>query len=170
MMFQLPVSKTLRVLAVTITHSIQLCYNMTRGLRDMRTIPHKLPGLKWATALLAVYAVIWMPIEGNLPLTVLLGAWVTAVAAAYTVQGQLGGQTLSWREWVGLTAVTGLLIGLSAGFIVLAFMALKTGLHDHGPEFSRAEINWVIQRIPTWTTAGLLAGLGLGLLTMKREE
>jgi hypothetical protein len=135
----------------------------------MRAIPRQLPGLKWATALLAVYALVWMPIEGNLPLTVLLGVAATAVAAAYTVQKRLGGQTLNWREWVGLTAVTGLLIGLSAGVVVLAFMALKTGLHDHGPEFSRAEINWVIQRIPTWTAAGLLAGLGLGLLMMRRE-
>ena len=135
----------------------------------MKQIPKELPGLKWATALLGVYAVIWMPVEGNLPLTVLLAGWAAAVMAGYLVQRQVGGRQLSGWQWVGLTALSGLLLGFSAGILTLTFMALKTGIHDHGPEFSRAEIDWVIARIPSWTAAGLLAGAGLGLLTMKSE-
>jgi len=136
----------------------------------MKQIPKELPGLKWATALLGVYAVIWIPVEGNLPLTVLLAGWAAAVMAAYLVQKQMGGRRLSSWQWVGLTAFSGLLLGFSTGILTLAFMALKTGIHDHGPEFSRAEIDWVIARIPTWSIAGLLAGTGLGLLTMQRER
>jgi hypothetical protein len=135
----------------------------------MKQIPKKLPGLRWATALLGVYAVVWMPVEGNLALTILLAVWATAVIAGHFVQQKLGGKLLSSWQWVGLTAVSGLLIGLSAGILTLAFMALKTGLHDHGPEFSRAEINWVIQRIPIWMAAGALGGGGWGLLSVKRE-
>jgi hypothetical protein len=43
-------------------------------------------------------------------------------------------------------------------------MALKTGLHAHGHEFTRAEIAWVLGRTPLWALAGLFAGLGVGLL------
>jgi hypothetical protein len=136
---------------------------------SMKQIPKQLPGLKWATALLGVLAVIWMPLEGNLPLTVLLAGWAAAVMAGYLVQQQVGGRHLSRWQWVGLTAFSGLLLGFSAGILTLAFMALKTGIHDHGPEFSRAEINWVISRIPSWTAAGLLAGAGIGLLSMESE-
>jgi hypothetical protein len=135
----------------------------------MKQIPSKIAGLRWATALLGVYAVIWMPIEGNLPLTILLAVWATAVIAGHLLQQKFGGRPLATWQWVGLTAVTGFLMGLGAGLLTLAFMALKTGIHDHGPEFSRAEINWVIQRIPIWMAAGGLAGGGLGLLTMKGE-
>ena len=136
----------------------------------MKQIPKKLPGLRWATALLGVYAAVWMPLEGNLPLTILLAVWATAVAAGYLIQQKLGGESLSAWQWVGLTAVSGLLMGLSAGILTLVFMALKTGLHDHGPEFGRGEIDWVIQRIPIWMGAGALSGGGWGLLTAPREK
>jgi hypothetical protein len=48
-------------------------------------------------------------------------------------------------------------------------MAVKTGLHAHGPEFTPAEINWVLQQTPIWTAAGLLAGLGLGQIVKGRN-
>ena len=43
-------------------------------------------------------------------------------------------------------------------------MAIKTGLHAHGPEFSGSELDWVLQQIPMWALVGLLGGLGLGFL------
>jgi hypothetical protein len=63
------------------------------------------------------------------------------------------------------SAGLGLFIGLGSAFMTLILRAVKTGLHGHGPEFSQAEIEWVIGQIPLWTLAGLIAGLGLGLLS-----
>ena len=65
------------------------------------------------------------------------------------------------------TAVTVALFGFLTALLTLFFMALKTGLHAHGPEFTPSEINWVIARIPLWTAVGLLSGAGLGLVGLS---
>ena len=56
--------------------------------------------------------------------------------------------------------------GLGFGLLTLLIMAVKTGLHGHGPEFSPAEISWVIDQIPLWSLVGLLAGLGVGIVAI----
>ena len=127
-------------------------------------IPHKLPGLKWLTAVVGVYGVIWIGLEGGLWRSVLLAVGVTAVSLLYLLQKYLGGRNLSAGKWLGVTAVSGLLFGLGSGLLTLLLMAVKTGLHGHGPEFSLAELEWVARQIPLWTAAGLLAGLGLGMI------
>jgi NhaP-type Na+/H+ or K+/H+ antiporter len=55
-------------------------------------------------------------------------------------------------------------MGLGSALLILFLMALKTGLHAHGPEFSAIEVSWVLQQIPLWAAAGLAGGLGVGLL------
>lgn len=90
----------------------------------------------------------------------------TLLGAAYFLQHFLGGRTLSSRRWLLLAAASGGLMGLTLGLLALLFMAMKTGLHGHGPEFSPAEINWVLGQLPLWTAAGLSAGLGLGLIVL----
>jgi hypothetical protein len=75
-----------------------------------------------------------------------------------------GGKRLPAWKWMGVTAVTGLAIGFFSAILTLVFMAVKTGLHAHGPEFRPQEISWLIQQIPFWTTGGFLAGLGVGLI------
>ncbi len=67
-----------------------------------------------------------------------------------------------------LNTLLGLLAGAFAGPLSLFFMVLKTGLHAHGPEFTAAEINWVLQHIPFWGISGALGGLGIGLLLASR--
>ncbi|HFE67405.1 MAG TPA: hypothetical protein ENJ93_09100 [Chloroflexi bacterium] len=127
-------------------------------------IPQQLPGLKWLTAVVGIYGVIWIGLEGGLWRSVLLAVGVTAVSLLYLIQKYLGGHILSAGKWVGMTAVSGLLFGLGSGLLTLLFMAVKTGLHGHGPEFSLVELEWVAQQIPLWTAVGLLAGLGLGMI------
>ncbi|MCL4266654.1 MAG: hypothetical protein KJ069_25895 [Anaerolineae bacterium] len=127
-------------------------------------IPAKLPGLKKLVILWAVYGVVWIAPEGVLWQTALLAGLTTAVLLGYLVQKIFSGRVLSSGWWVGGTAVTGALFGLLAGLLTLFFMALKTGLHAHGPEFSPAEINWVIRQLPWWTAVGLFTGAGLGLV------
>ena len=131
-------------------------------------VPEKIPGLKWATAVLAIYFALWISLEGMLWRVVVMGIGATAVSLLHLCQKYLAGHRLSWQKWVGLTAVLGLLFGLGSGTLTLLFMAVKTGLHAHGPEFTLTEINWILQHIPLWSLVGLLAGSGLGLLTITK--
>lgn len=131
-------------------------------------IPQRLPGLKTGLILLAVYTAVWIALEGAVWQVVVMGVGYTAVSLGYGWQKWLGGRMVDGWRWWGGTAVTGLLFGLGSGLLTLVFMAVKTGLHAHGPEFTPAEINWVLQQTLVWTAAGLLAGLGLGLLTRAR--
>lgn len=128
-------------------------------------VPPKIPGLKGSLFILGLYMAVWISLEGKLGQVIVMAVGVTAVATGYIWQKWVGGKTVRGWRWVGLTAVTGLLLGLASGPMVLLFMGLKTGLHAHGPEFTAAQITWVIRQMPLWSAAGLAAGLGLGLLS-----
>lgn len=132
-------------------------------------MPHKIPGLRWITAVFGIYSVIWISLEGDLSQTVLLGVWGTAVFLLSFMQNQWGGKVFSAGGWWAKTAVLGLLLGAGSGLSTLFFMALKTGLHAHGPEFALTEIKWVIQQTPFWSLAGLFTGLGVGLLSSIQD-
>jgi hypothetical protein len=132
-------------------------------------VPTKLPGLRTALLLLAVYAVIWIPLEGNVWRALLMGVSSCGVGLGYLAQRYLGGRSFAGWRWPGLWALLGLLLGLGSGIMTLLAMTMKTGLHNHGPEFSQGEISWVLAQTPLWTAAGLLAGLAVGLLTLKRR-
>lgn len=133
-------------------------------------LPSRLPGLKGATVLLAVYAVAWIALEGDLGRAILLGAATTVVALGHVVQHLLAGRVYGRRLWLALAGALGVLAGFSSAVLTLVFMALKTGLHAHGPEFTVAQIEWIVGQIPWWTSAGLLAGLGIGLILMTVHE
>jgi hypothetical protein len=130
----------------------------------MIIIRAKIPGLRWATILLAVYTAVWIPLEGALAQVVLLGVWATAVALGHLAQTYLGGRSLPAAGWLAMMGALGLAAGLGSGLLTLLFMAVKTGLHAHGPEFTPAQINWLVGQVPWWTAAGLFAGLGFALL------
>ena len=132
--------------------------------------PGRRPYLKWLTAVYILYALIWIPLEGNLVRVVVMGVGTTAVALAHLAQRFLGGKTLTRTQWLGATAVLGLLLGLGSSLLTLLFMAVKTGLHAHGPEFTLQQITWVWQQLPLWSLAGLISGLGLGMITMNGER
>ena len=131
------------------------------------SFPAKIPGLRWITAVYALYAFIWISLEGSLAGVLLMGVSTTAVLLLYLGQQFLGEYTFSVKQWLGITAVIGLLFGLGSGILTLLFMIIKTGLHAHGPEFTPPEVNWVMQQILWWAIVGLLAGLGLGMVTSK---
>lgn len=111
-----------------------------------------------------VYTAVWMSLEGALWRVVLMGVATTIVAGVYLWQKWWGGKRVRQGIGVLVTAVTGLLIGGGSIVLVLIFMALKSGLHAHGAEFSPAEIDWLFSQLPLWTAVGLLTGLGLGLV------
>lgn len=130
----------------------------------MIQVGKQLWGLRGLTAVYLLYALIWIPLEGNLRRAVAMGVVTTAVLLMHGWQRYGAGRVVSLGRWLGKTAVFGLLFGAGSSLLTLAAMAVKTGLHAHGPEFTPAEIIWVWQQLPLWAMAGLLAGLGAGLV------
>ena len=126
--------------------------------------PKKVPGLKWLTVMTAVYGVAWIGLEGNLGRVILLGTAVSLTSVGHLMERFLGGRIFSMAGWLVAMGGGGLLAGLGSGLLTFFFMALKTGLHGHGPEFRAAEIEGVLRMIPLWGTAGLVAGVGVGVL------
>jgi hypothetical protein len=132
-------------------------------------IPSRVPGLRIATVLVGLYAVVWISLEGDLWRLLLLSAGLSLVAGGYAMQRFLGGRQLSKGRWLLASAGIGFLVALSAGLLALLLMAVKTGLHSHGPEFSAEQLDWLLRQIPIWAIAGALAGLGLGLLAANYQ-
>ena len=132
-------------------------------------LPAKIPGLKLVSVLMAVYAVLWIAWEGALWRVIVMGSGSAAIIVLRLLQKYGRGRVLALRQWLGVAAGLGLLFGMGSGFLTLVFMAVKTGLHAHGPEFSLQEIEWVSGQIPLWSAAGLLVGLGLGMLSAKQS-
>lgn len=134
-------------------------------------LPERVPGLKVATAVVAVYAVVWIALEGNLVRVTILGFAISLLLLGAAFQRWLAGRRLAPLAWLALCAALGAILGFTGGMFTLLFMAVKTGLHAHGPEFSQAQISWLLGQLPWWTSAGLLAGLGLGVIfVVARQE
>jgi hypothetical protein len=93
-----------------------------------------------------------------------MGTAVSLTLVGHLTQRFLGGRFFSAASWLAVWGLSGLSVGSGSGVLAFIFMALKTGLHGHGPEFQSAEIEWVLGMIPLWGVAGLVAGLGLGVL------
>ena len=119
---------------------------------------------RWVGVVVGAYGVVWISLEGLLWRVIVMGVGVTAVLLLHLVRKVLDGRAFGLWQWVGITAVAGGLFGLSSSLLTLVFMAIKTGLHAHGPEFALGEIQWVWQQLPLWCIVGLLAGVGVGLL------
>lgn len=134
------------------------CYN-----RVMH-IPERIPGRRLLAILLIGYAAIWIVIEGNPTSVWLLAILVMLYLSASLLQRFVAGRVLSLVAWLMLCAGAGLVFGLGSAVLTLFLMALKSGIHAHGPEFTPEQIGLVISRAPSWTIGGLLVGLGVGLL------
>lgn len=132
--------------------------------------PKKIPGLNWLLGIWLLYTAVWITLEGALWQVVTMGTTTAVLLLGHGWQRWLGGKRVGRRAGVLVTAVTGLLLGSGSGIFSLIFMAVKTGLHAHGPEFTQAEIEWVLGMLPLWTAVGLLVGLGLGLIWAGMEE
>jgi len=128
-------------------------------------IPERIPGLKVATLLLVLYAAAWIALEGSLERVLLLAVGIAGVTLGHGLQ-QMGGRTFSPAGWVAFAGFLGVALAVGSTVLVLLLMALKTGLHAHGPEFSTGEIGWVLAQFPWWTAGGVVGGLGMGLITL----
>lgn len=127
-------------------------------------IPTTIPYFKVAAGFVLIYSLLWMALEGELGRDLALATAVALLAAGFAITRFLGGQTVSKRQFVILTAVVGLAVGVALPLLTIFLMALKTGIHAHGPEYTPGEIAWVLRQLPLWAGVGGLSGLGIGLL------
>ena len=131
-------------------------------------IPDRVYGLKWLIIFWAVTAVLWSLLEGDFGRVLIFGFFTTLTGLTYLFQRFLAGWAFSAVGGLMIMALWGLALGVGTILVTLFLMAVKTGLHAHGPEFSQAEITAVWNYLPLWSLAGLLGGLGLGLILIAR--
>lgn len=133
-------------------------------------IPRSIPRFKFLMmAAVGLLAVVWPALEGNPALELLLAAVLMSVGIFYIITILLGGRTMTAGQGIALTTVAGLSFGAGLVLLTIFLMALKTGLHAHGPEYTPQEITWVWRQLPLWAGVGGLAGLGVGLLAAGRR-
>jgi hypothetical protein len=131
-------------------------------------IPNRLPGLKGLIVFWAVSAVVWSALEGDLRRVVLFGLLTAITGLAFLFQRVMGGRHFPAVGGVLIIGLWGVALGAGVVLVSLFMMAVKTGLHAHGPEFSAADIEAVWGQAALWSAAGLLLGLGSGLLLVAR--
>ena len=124
----------------------------------------RVPYLRAATLLWGVYALVWLALEGNVARDGVLAGWGLALLALWAAARRWGGRSVSAGQVAALGAAAGLAWGAALGPAVLLLMALKTGLHAHGPEYTAAQLAQVWSQWPLWMAAGLAAGAGLALV------
>jgi len=122
------------------------------------------------TALLLGFGIlIWLPVEDQSELGVLIasGAICTWIGARLLI-------TPPKKDWQLILRHA--LVGSGAGLILaplaIILMAFKSGIHGHGtPDFSVAQMQSVLSRIPFFVLSGFLIGLGSGIFRLaKRNE
>ncbi|GJM40005.1 MAG: hypothetical protein DHS20C20_02870 [Ardenticatenaceae bacterium] len=126
--------------------------------------PEKVPGLKLLLGVWIVYTAVWISLEGGLVPVIVMGTVTAVLLLGHGWQRWLGGKSVGKSVGVMVTAVSGGLLGAGSALLTFVLMAVKTGLHAHGPEFTQADIAWVWHMLPLWTAVWLLVGLGVGLL------
>ena len=126
--------------------------------------PRNIPGLKLLMGLWLVYTVVWISLEGALVQVIVMGTATAVLLVGHGWQRWLGGKMVGRGLGVLVTTLSGAGLGAGSALLTLVAMAVKTGLHAHGPEFTQAEIAWVWNIVPLWTAVWFLVGLGVGLI------
>lgn len=119
---------------------------------------------KLAIGIVGIFTAVWMVTEGDLLRDVLLAASLLLVGLMAIARRWSGLRALPPSRTVALGAAAGLAYGMGLVLLTLFLMAVKTGLHAHGPEYTAHELFWVWRQLPLWAVAGGLVGLGVGLL------
>lgn len=129
-------------------------------------IPHRVPHLWLAVLLWGLYALLWTRLEASLARDGLLAGWGLALLGVWLVARAFGGRALGAGQVAALGAAVGLAWGAALGPAVLLLMAVKTGLHGHGAEYSAAQVAAVVGQSVWWVGAGVVGGVGLALLAL----
>ena len=121
---------------------------------------------KLAIGIVGIFTAVWMVTEGDLLRDVVLAASLLLVGLMAIARRWSWLRALPPGKTVALGAVGGFAYGMGLVLLTLFLMAVKTGLHAHGPEYTTYELVWVWNQLALWAVAGSLVGLGMGLLAV----
>ena len=129
---------------------------------------------RWLVILLGVVIFVWLSFEDTHVWPVaLLGALAAGLSVSLWATGRFGGRMIAGRVLPLYLATLGGLTGASASVITALLMLFKNVRHAHlFPDFPLEMIGAILARIPAWTGAGVLIGVGLGFvwLTLRPVE
>ncbi len=131
-------------------------------------MPAKLPGFRAAAILWGIYAALWISLEGAVWRATLMGVWSVALLLGNLWQAWARGRAFGWFGWISVWGALGGMVGILSVPATLFFMALKTGLHAHGAEFSAAQIDQTAMQWGLWGIVGVFAGIGSGSILAWR--
>ena len=129
------------------------------------SFPKKIPYQQTITLIWGLFGLIWISLEGHILVVTSMSLRTTAVLLLYVLQSQSQRIFSNLWQWLTATTLIGTAFGITAVGLTLILMAVKTGLHNHGPEFTLQEIQWTIQQFPLWALIGAFLGAGLGLIS-----
>jgi hypothetical protein len=124
--------------------------------------------LRLSALILGIYLLLWLPFEDKDETRALLSAaalntWITL---RFIIRIPEQKKRNPFRH-----ILVGILAGLAVTPMTLFLMAFKTGIHGHeSPDFTAEQIFAVVSRTPLWGVAGLVLGLGSGLLHLAISE
>lgn len=124
---------------------------------------------RWGLPISGAAIFVWLRVEDNHLLPVVLLGWMSAVVLAgswaLTVAASFRWEVLPPSLALPLGALAGAGTGLGAALITPVLMLLKNGLHAHlFPDFPFGVITGVLVLAPAWLFSGMLIGAGLVLV------
>lgn len=110
-------------------------------------------------------AFLWLSPEDNQVWpVVLLGTALGVIGTALAVANRFGGRVIPAWGIIPALALLGAVTGAASTLAAVMLMFLKTALHSHSyPDYPPGLMLAMLERLPAWALAGLLAGIAAGL-------
>ena len=134
------------------------------------TIPSRGPRLTLGAIGYGLLLLFWLSSEdrGLGPVTI-LGAGLSLGLGVLLVVRYLAGRTLAGRRGLLALAIWAGLVGAASAPLIASLMVFKTASHAHlYADYPLPIILGTLARLPAWSAAGALGGLGLGLLRLAQ--
>ena len=126
--------------------------------------PTKNVGIRIAFIILAIFIILWLPVEEHSLALVLLISGCACSLGLLAVIGRQEQRRAAVGQAVGMKKslwypLAGMLAGAGVTLAVIMLMAVKTGLHGHGaPDYTPAQVSLALRLTPLWVCLGLIAG------------
>ena len=118
--------------------------------------------------LLGIIVLVWVPIEEQSELGVLV---ISAAICTWAAIWILAKPIVSNKQLILRHSVVGAGAGLVIAPLAILLMAFKSGIHGHeAPDFTVAQMQFVLSRTPFLVLSGALVGLGSGLWRLARKD
>ena len=132
------------------------------------TIPSRNPFSRLLTVLLGIVILLWSGIEDKDVITVTaLGLLLSILTVMLGLMSRLGGRTLGAAALLKLAALVGSAVAALSSTMTVLLMLFKDLRHGHVyPDYPPPLMLGILERLPLWSLAGGLAGLGLGFLAL----